>query len=75
MRKDWNIAIDRASCMMLDPLTDIGVGVFVTVRVSRGQRVVDILGHGERRQPQHDADHAHPHPKTEQRDEPIGSGH
>jgi len=33
--------------MVLDPLTDISIGVFMAVCVSRRQLVVDFLGHGE----------------------------
>jgi hypothetical protein len=52
--------------MMLDPLTDIGIRMFVAIRVGRSQLVVDILGHGEWSQPQEDTDHPYRHPKAEQ---------
>lgn len=47
--------------MMLYPLADVGVRMFMTIRISRGQLVVDILGHGERSQPKDDTDHPQRH--------------
>ena len=47
--------------MVLDPLTDVCIRMFVTIRIGRGQLVVDILGHGERSQPEDDADHPECH--------------
>jgi hypothetical protein len=41
---------------MLDPLTDIRIGVFMTIRVSRCQLVVDILSHGKWCQAEHGRD-------------------
>jgi hypothetical protein len=35
---------------VLDPLADVGVRMFVTVRIDRGQFMVDILSYGERSQ-------------------------
>ena len=35
--------------MMLDPLTEIGVGVLMAIVVSRRQLVMDILRHCKRR--------------------------
>lgn len=34
--------------MMLHPLTEVGVRVFVPVRISRSELMVDILSDGER---------------------------
>jgi len=43
--------------MMLDPLTEIGIGVLVTVVIGRGQLVMDILRNGKRGQTEQDHDH------------------
>ena len=44
--------------MVLDPLTDVSIGVFVAVCVSRGQLMVDILGHSEGRKDHEEEDEA-----------------
>jgi hypothetical protein len=33
--------------MVLNPLTDVGVRMFMTIRISSGQLVMNILSHGE----------------------------
>ena len=48
--------------MVLDPLTDVGVRMFVTIRIGSGEFVVDVLSYGKRRQTQHETDHSHRHP-------------
>lgn len=53
----WNIEIDRASDVVLDPLTDVGFRMFVTIGICRGQLVVDVLGHGEWSETQDDANY------------------
>lgn len=55
--------------MVLDPLTDVGVGMFMAVRVSCSQLVMDILGHGEWRQAQHRTDDPPGYPIAEQPEE------
>ncbi len=35
--------------MVLDPLADVGIGMFVPIVVSRRQLVMDILRHSKRR--------------------------
>jgi len=55
--------------MVLNPLTDVGVGVFMAIRVSRGQLVMDILGHGEWCQAQHRTDNPPGYPIAEQPEE------
>jgi len=40
--------IERAGRMVLHPLTEIGVRVFVAVRIGRGQLMMDVLRDGER---------------------------
>lgn len=47
--------------MVLNPLTDIGVGMFVTIGISCGQLMVNVLGHGEWSQPQDYTDQPHRH--------------
>lgn len=44
--------------MVLNPLTNVRVRMFVTIRIGCGQLMVDILGYGERSQSQDDADHS-----------------
>ena len=36
--------------MVLHPLTEVGVGMLVTVRISGCQLMVDVLGYRKRRQ-------------------------
>lgn len=38
----WHHDVQRMACMMLDPLTEIGVGMLVAVLVRRCQRMVDL---------------------------------
>jgi len=51
--------------MVLHPLTNVGVRMFVTIRISCGQLVMNVLGHGKRRHAQHDADHPQRNSQTE----------
>lgn len=44
--------------MVLDPLADVGIRMFVTIRVDSSQFMVDILSHCERSQSQDDANHS-----------------
>ena len=46
---------------MFDPLTEIGVGVFVPIVVSRRQLVMDILRHGKRRNGEQEQNQADRH--------------
>jgi hypothetical protein len=55
--QSWNIQINRPGNVVLDPLTDVGLRMFMAIRIGRSQLVMDILGHGEGSQPQDDADH------------------
>lgn len=48
----WDIKIERSSRMVLNPLTEIVVGMFMAVRISRGQFVMDVLGNCKRRKGQ-----------------------
>ncbi|HKT36647.1 MAG TPA: hypothetical protein VJR03_17610 [Nitrospira sp.] len=44
--------------MVLHPLTQVGVGVFVSVCISRSELVMDILSHGKRGQRQQESNQA-----------------
>ena len=46
---------------MLDPLTEVGVGVLVPIVVGRRQLVMDILRHGKRRKSEQQQDKAERH--------------
>ena len=48
--------VERSGRVMLDPLTEVGIGVLVPVVIGRGQFVVHVLRDGERgdRQQQQD---------------------
>lgn len=46
--------IQRAGRMVLDPLAEVGIGVFVAVVVGRRQLMMDILCDSERRQSKQD---------------------
>jgi hypothetical protein len=52
-----DIEIDGPGRMVLNPLTEVGIGVFMPVVISRRQLVVHILRDGERSQPEQDDDH------------------
>lgn len=39
----WNIEVQRTCRMMLNPLTEVVIGVLVPVSIGRSQLVVDIL--------------------------------
>lgn len=63
-----NIEIQRSSRMVLDPLTEVGIRVFVAVMVGRCQFVMHILRDGERSQPEQNNDHSQGDDLTEQCD-------
>jgi hypothetical protein len=44
----WDIDIKRARRMVLNPLTEVVIGVFMTVSVGGGQFVMDVLRNCER---------------------------
>ena len=46
-RKERSADIEEPGRVMLDPLTEIGVGVLVPIVVSRRQLMMDILRHGK----------------------------
>jgi len=56
------IQINRPGNMVLNPLTDVGVRMFMTICIGSSQLVVNILSDSERRQPQDDTDHPQGHP-------------
>lgn len=45
-----NIQINRPGNVVLDPLTDVGVRMFMAIRIGSSQFMVDVLGHGKRSQ-------------------------
>jgi len=45
--KEGNAIIERAGRVMLHPLAEVGIGMFVPIMVSRRQLVMDILCDGE----------------------------
>ena len=47
--------------MMLYPLAEVGVGMLVSIVVSRSQLVMDILRHGKRRNGKQKEDKAYRH--------------
>ena len=64
-----DIQINRPGNMMLDPLTDVGIRMFMAIRIGSGQFMVNVLGHGKRSQPQDETDHPQGHSESEQRGE------
>ena len=48
--------------MVLHPLAQVGIGMFVTVRISCSQLMMDILGYGKRSQYQQKKNQAHRKP-------------
>ena len=60
-RKERSAVIKRAGRVMLHPLAEVGVGVFVPIVVSRRQLVMDILCHGKRRNGKQQEDKADCH--------------
>lgn len=62
-----NVDIQRPSCMVLDPLTEVGIGMLVAVVVGRRQFVVHILRDGKRRQSKQNDHHPQGDDLTEQR--------
>jgi hypothetical protein len=63
--ESWNVEIDGSCNVVLDPLTDVGVRMFMPIRIGCGQLMVDILSDGKRSQPQDNADHPQRHSCTE----------
>ncbi len=51
--------------MMLDPLAEVGTGMFVTIMVSRSQFVMDILRHSKGGKAKKDTDHPQCYARTE----------
>lgn len=54
--QSWDINIERSGRVVLNPLTEIVVGMLMAVCIGRGQFVMDVLGNCKRRkgQQQHD---------------------
>ena len=62
--------INRAGRMVLHPLAEIGIGVFVSVRISGSQLMMDILGYRKRSQDQQKKNKADRQPLPR----PLGEG-
>jgi hypothetical protein len=52
----WNITIERSGRMVLNPLTEIVVGMLMAIGIGRGKFVMNVLCNCKRRkgQQQHD---------------------
>ncbi len=59
--------IKRAGRMVLHPLAEVGIGVFVSVRISRSQLMMDVLGYCKRSQCQKKQDEAYRKPARDER--------
>jgi hypothetical protein len=58
LRTQRTAKIDRSGRMVLHPLAEIGIGVFVSIRVSGSKLMMDILGDRKRSQGQEQSDQA-----------------
>jgi hypothetical protein len=47
-RNDRPAKIERTGCMVLHPLAEIGIGMFVAVRIGSSQFMMDILRNRKR---------------------------
>ena len=63
--------INRAGRMVLHPLAEVGIGVFVSVRISGSQLMMDVLGYCKRGQYQKKQDEAY---RKSARDERMSHG-
>ena len=59
--------IKRAGRMVLHPLAEVGIGMFVSVRISGSQLMMDVLGDCKRGQCQKKQDEAYRKPAREER--------
>jgi hypothetical protein len=59
--------INRAGRMVLHPLAEVGIGVFVSVRISGSQFMMDVLGDRKWRQCQKENNQAYRKPAGEER--------
>ena len=53
--------------MVLHPLAEVGIGVFVSVRISRSQLMMDVLGYCKGSQCQKKQDEAYRKPARDER--------
>ncbi len=60
-REERSADIKRAGRMVLDPLTEVGVGVLVPVVIGSRQLVMNVLRHGKRRKSEQQQDKAERH--------------
>ena len=64
----WRAAnIKRTGRMVLHPLAEVGIGVFVSVRISGSQLMMDVLGDCKRGQCQKKQDEAYRKPARDER--------
>jgi hypothetical protein len=57
---------------MLNPLTKVGIRMFVAIMVCRSQLMMDILRHGEGGKPKQNTDNAQYDARTEQTEKALG---
>ena len=60
-REERSADIERAGRMVLNPLTEIGVGMLMPIVVGSRQLVMNVLRHGERRKSEQQQDKARRH--------------
>ena len=60
-REERSAEIERSGCMMLYPLAEIGIGVFMPIVVGCRQLVMDVLRHGKRRKSEQQQNKAERH--------------
>ena len=58
--------------MMLDPLAEVGIGMFMSIRVGRRQFMVDILRDSERGKSKENADDPQCHSRSEHGEQAAG---
>jgi len=66
--------IQRPGRMVLDPLTEIGIRMLMTIVIGGGQLVVNILRDGKRGQPKEDKNHPQCEHHTEKNQRTMDCG-
>jgi len=57
-REEGSTDIEKPSGVVLDPLAEVGIGVLMSIVISRRQLMVDVLRHGKRGNGKHEYDEA-----------------
>lgn len=57
-REERSAIVERTGCVVLYPLAEVGIGMFVPIVISRRQLVMDILRHGKWRNSQQEESQA-----------------